>query len=129
MYDKKSSIEYIESRFPALSEDLQDETWEGLIHLQVAVFSHLAQDVINSGDRDAWQEVTEVFMDLWRDCTPDVENALNVSFLEHLNFVDGKKKRSWAYQTMPEVMRKAWDEMEDYNRRLHGGEGFHSPSA
>ena len=80
-----------------------------------------AQRVIDESDRETWRQVTEVFLDLWRDCTPDVQNALNVSFLEHLNFVDGKKARSWAYQVMPATMRHAWDEMEEYNRRLHGG--------
>jgi len=60
----------------------------------------------------------EAFLDLWRDCTPDVENALNVSFLEHLSFVDGQKLRSWAYEAMPPMMREAWDAMEAYNQRI-----------
>ena len=121
MYDSKTSIEYIESRFPELSEELHEETWDGLLHLQMAVYSRRAQRVIDDGDRDGWQQIAQVFLDLWRDCTPDVENALNVSFLEHLNFADGKKSRSWAYQTMPSTMREAWDEMEAYNRKIHGG--------
>jgi len=53
--------------------------------------------------------------------TADVENALNVSFLEHLNFRDGKCKRAWAYNKMPPAMRKAWDDMMAYNKRWHGG--------
>ena len=44
-----------------------------------------------------------------------------MSFLEHLHFEDGKVQRRWAYDAMPEAMRKAWDEMEDYNRQIHGG--------
>jgi len=111
----------IESKFPDLAEELHDETWDGLLHLQIGVFSHWAQDSINTGDQESWKQITEVFMDLWRDCTPEVVNALNVSFLEHLNFTDGKRQRSWAYASMPKAMRKAWDEMEAYNRKLHGG--------
>ncbi len=121
MYDSKRSIAYIEKRFPELSEKLHNETWDGLLHLQVGVFSRLAQDAIDRGDRDAWQRVSQVFLDLWRDCTPDVKNALNVSFLEHLSFSDSNKPRSWAYQAMPRAMREAWDEMETYNRKIRGG--------
>ena len=91
MFDRKTSIGYVESRFPQLSEELHEETWDGLLHLQVAVFSRWAQSVIDDGDRDGWHPKAQVFLDPWRDCTPDVQNALNVSFLEHLNFTDGMK--------------------------------------
>jgi hypothetical protein len=122
MYDNAAAIEYLESTFPHLAEEMHDETWDGLLHLQIAVFARWAQDVISSGDRNTWEQVTKAFLILWRDCHPDVTNALNVSFLEHLTFADGKKRRrSWAYDSMPPQMRKAWDAMEDYNRKLHGG--------
>ncbi len=47
-----------------------------------------------------------------------VENALNVSSLEQLNFNDNQGKRFWAYSTMPRTMQKAFDEMEAYNREI-----------
>ena len=104
-----------------MAAELHDETWDGLVHLQIAAFARWAQAVIDAGDEGVWKRITEVFMDLWRDCTPDVINALNVSFLEHLDFTDDNKRRSWAYASMPPEMRKAWNEMEAYNRKLHGG--------
>ena len=121
MYNILTSIEYIQSQFPELAEELHDEIVEGLLHLQIGVFSHLAQAAIDENDKEKWARVTETFLELWKDCSPEVENALNVSFLEHLNFVDGKKNRAWAYKEMPMIMRKAWDEMEKYNRVIHGG--------
>lgn len=121
MYDSSTSIDYIESRFPAIAEDLRDEVISGLLHPQMGEFSRLAQSAIDSGDADLWQEVTETFIHIWQNCTPDVINALNVSFLEHLQFNDGKRDRSWAYKAMPQLMRKAWDEMYEYNRKIHGG--------
>jgi len=120
MHDKTTSIEYIAAKFPHLGEELHNNTWEGLLHLQMGVFSHWAQDSIDAGDREAWRQITEVFIELWRDSSPDVINALNVSFLEHLDFTDDKEHRSWAYKAMPREMQKAWDEMEAYNRKLHG---------
>ena len=121
MYDRTTSIEYIAAKFPHLLEELHDGTWEGLLHVQMGVFSRWAQESIDAGDKEAWKRITEVFMDLWRDCTPDVKNALNVSFLEHLNFTNAKERGSWAYTAMPQEMRKAWDEVEAYNRKLRGG--------
>jgi hypothetical protein len=121
MYDDKTVVEIIEAKFPALSEELHDETWGGLLHLQIGVLAHFAQSVIDDGDRETWQEICRVFGEIWKSCTPEVMNALNVSFLEHLNFKDKKEMRSWAYRSMPPAMRKAWDDMDEYNRKLRGG--------
>ena len=106
MYDNSTSIEYIESRFPAISDDLHDEVIDGLLHPQMGEFSRMAQDAIDRHDGDLWREVTNVFMALLRNCTPEVTNALNVSFLEHLQFNDGKRARSWAYKAMPQPMAR-----------------------
>jgi hypothetical protein len=121
IYDDKTVIELIETRFPSLSKDLREEDLDGLLHCQIGVFAQFAQSVIDDGDRATWKDISQAFWEIWRSCTPDVENALNVSFLEHLNFEDQKKKRSWAYQAMHPAMRQAWEDMEDYNRKLRGG--------
>ncbi len=122
MYDKITTIEYLGTTFPHLKEEMHDEVWDGLLHLQMAVFARWAQEVITNGDRKTWGQVTKAFLRIWRDCNPEVTNALNVSFLENLTFADGKRRRrSWAYDLMPPQMQKAWDAMEEYNRKLHGG--------
>lgn len=118
-YDANTSIQYIESVFPHLTADLHDDIVDGLLHCQTAVFARYAEDVIDSGDENLWRKVTQTFIELWQQCDPDVTNALNVSFLEHMNFTDGTKKRSWAYNAMPEQMRSAWGAMEAYNRKLY----------
>jgi hypothetical protein len=46
MYDRTTSIEYLGAKFPHLLEELHDETWEGLLHVQMGVFSRWAQDSI-----------------------------------------------------------------------------------
>ena len=119
MYSSQTSITHIEKRFPELSEQLQDELWDDLLHSQISVFSCLAQKAIDDGNSQYWQKISQTFLELWRNCTPEVKNALNVSFLENLNFNDGKKPRLWAYHAMPLEMRKAWDEMEAYNQKLY----------
>lgn len=121
MYSHIGAIQLIEQRLPSLTDDLHDEIVEGLLHPQIGEFSRLAQGVIDAGNRDGWSQVISIFMELWLNCDDAVRNALNVSFLEHLNFKDQKVQRQWAFKSMPPVMRKAWVDMDTYNRRLHGG--------
>ncbi len=120
-YTDAQAIKLIEKAFPALIDDLHGEIVEDLLHPQIGEFSRLAQAVVDDGDKHGWAKVTATFMELWLNSDPSVINALNVSFLEHLNFKDGDAQRSWALDAMPLPMRRAWQEMDVYNRKLHGG--------
>ena len=124
MYNKESSIELIESQFPDLTPELNDWEEDG-IHLQFGAFARFSQDAIDESNKSQWIKITKVFMEIWKDCSPYVKNALSVSFLADLNFTDGKKRRSWAYREMPIEMRMAWDRYEEYMSqfRMH-----HEPS-
>ncbi|WP_431286913.1 DUF7674 family protein [Roseateles chitinivorans] len=121
MYHHATAIALIESTFPALAADLNDELNTGLLHPQIWEFANHAQSVIDATDRAGWELVIKTFMALWLDCDDAVRNALNVSFLEHLNFRDGRIDRRWAFEGMPSTMREAWCAMDAYNRRIHGG--------
>ena len=114
------AIRRIEDEFPQIAEELHDEINEGLLHLQISEFSHLAQSFIDSEDKQNFERVCKLFLELFNNGESNLINALNVSFLEHLNFEDEKKQRSWAYNEMPIKMRVAFDEMEEYNKQLHG---------
>ncbi|MEM0926837.1 MAG: hypothetical protein AAGJ83_12425 [Planctomycetota bacterium] len=115
------ALNKIEDEFPEISTDLHEEAIEGLLHCQIGEFSRFAQKQIDDNDRETFGRVCRIFLDLFEDADPALENALNVSFLEHLDFSDGKHARSWGYQFMPARMRQAFDDMEDYNRKIHGG--------
>lgn len=122
LYAHEETIRRIEDAFPALRAELHHELVDGLLHPQLGAFARLAQTFIDGGDRSGWQRVVDVFTDLRLNEDPALENALNVSFLENLDFKDDKLCRLWAYEAMPERMRSAWNEMDMYNRRLHGDE-------
>ena len=120
MITKAESVDKIEKEFPHIAEELHDETWDGLIHLQISVLSRLAQSAIDSGDEPTFQRVCRLFLELFENGEPELVNALNVSFLEHLNFVDGRKERNWAYKQMSKKMRLAFDTMDEHNRKING---------
>ncbi len=119
MIKSKEAIEKIEKEFPELSDELHDEINDGLLHLQISEFSHLTQKAIDNGNEIIFKKVCSMFCELFTAGEPELVNALNVSFLEHLNFKNGKKNRNWAYKAMPQLMRIAFDEMEKYNEKLH----------
>ena len=108
----------IEIDYPKISEEIQED--EGLLHIQIGTFSHLVQSFIDNNDAQAFEGACNLFVELFQDAAPELKNALNVSFLEHLNFIDGKNVRSWAYKAMPKSMKEAWDKMDEYNNRIHG---------
>jgi hypothetical protein len=118
MLDSKEVISRIETEFPDLAEALHDEIIEGLFYVQVAEFARLTQKAIDDGDKGQFKRICNLFKFLFLNGSPEVINALNVAFLEHLNVTDGKKKRSWAYAAMPELMKKAYSDMAEYNRRM-----------
>src|SRR5262245_58782334 len=124
MITKPQALDRIEHEFPEIANELRDPDWDALIHLQVAVFSRLVQSVIDKGDKSTFQRECRLFLELFDNGEPDLVNTLNVSFLEHLNFQDGKVKRHWAYFQMPAKMRTAFDEMAEYNRRIMGARKF-----
>lgn len=120
MITGNDALKKIESEFPELAVELHEETIEGLLHCQIAEFSRFAQTHIDKKDRESFWRICRLFVDMFDDAEPQLENALNVSFLEHLNFTDEDIYRSWAYHIMPSKMQQAFDEMAHYNRRIHG---------
>lgn len=115
-----AALKKIEEVFPEIAEEIHEDVIEGLLHCQIGEFSRFAQRQIDRQDRDSFGKICRVFVELFTDADPSLENALNVSFLEHLDFTDGEHSRSWAYLFMPAMMRTAFDDMEAYNRKIHG---------
>ena len=119
MINSVECIKLIEAEFPELSEELHNETWDGLLHLQIAVFSRFAQAMIDGCDKGKLDKTYKMAFNFYQNGDNAVNNAINVSFLEHLEFDDGKVKREWAYKAMPTGLRKAFDEMLAYNIKLN----------
>jgi glutathione S-transferase len=115
------AINKIVIEFPEIAGELHEETIDGLLHCQMAEFSRFAQMKIDRQDRESFRRICDLFVELFNDAEPRLENALNVSFLEHLDFADADVSRSWGYRLMPVKMRQAFDEMAAYNERIHGG--------
>ena len=105
MIDRRQMVEALIEAFPSLEEDIKDEVWTGLVYLEVGCFTKYTQERINSGDREELKRCFELARRFMLDGDPEVKNAMNVSYLEHLNLRNQKKMRSWAFEEMPEILK------------------------
>jgi hypothetical protein len=116
MINRAHLVEVLESAFPNLSQEFHDETWDGLLHLQVAIFARFTQEVIDAQDADALRRCFELAAKFMLQGDEEVDNAMHVSYLEHLDLSNGPPDRTWALRQMP-------DPLLDGYRRVHGYRG------
>src|SRR5690349_15646018 len=103
---REQMVDALLTEFPSIKDDLLDDTWSNLLHPQMGSFARYAQDAIDRGDRQAVSRCFELADRFLREGTPELQNAVGVSFLEHLNFDDGKRRRAWARELLPPRLLK-----------------------
>lgn len=91
----------LRQRFPELAPALDQEEWRGLLHVETGRFAAFCREAIDAGDRDLVQKCYSFARRSAMDGTDEVQNAIGVSFIEHLNFQDGEVPRRWAYDVLP----------------------------
>jgi hypothetical protein len=118
--DHARFIALLTARFPEVAAAI-DDCSQGLLHLELATLARATQAAIDYQDKATivrhFQFVDEVF----RDSAPDVENAVNVSYLENLRFVGRKAAPTKARDLLTPRLRQALIELEEYLARTHGG--------
>lgn len=93
--------------FPELTDELNDECWRGLLHLETACLARLVQSAIDGGDRRRVVRCFEFVRRWWLAADDDVQKALAVSFIENLDFNDGKVHRAWAFDLLPPALQES----------------------
>lgn len=91
----------LRQRFPELAPTLDQEEWRGLLHVETGLFAAFCREAIDTGNRDLLEKCYLFARQSAVDGTDEVQNAIGVSFVEHLNFRDGKVPRRWAYDLLP----------------------------
>jgi hypothetical protein len=75
--------ELVLTEFPQLHKEFVEA--DGLLHLQMSALSRFAQDAIERNDLETVKRCYELLDGIMKSST-EVENAIDVSFLEQLNF-------------------------------------------
>jgi hypothetical protein len=83
-----SQIEFFQllvKHFPEIAEDVFDEDYNGLVHLQIGCMARYASELIRHGKFDFLKQLFDFFQTTVEKVDSSTENALYVSFLEHVD--------------------------------------------
>jgi len=109
-------LKELKALFPQLTHELNQEY--GLLHLEVHTFTRFVQSLIDAGEKEELVKAFQLVEKYMREGNAALANALGVSFLEHLNFTDGKVPRQWAEALLPPYLKAQYDDLMAYNERL-----------
>ena len=96
------------AEFPQLREEFDENP--GLLHVHMGDFPRLLQQAKGAGDWDVYVRGIRLAHELWRRPDHYLLNALNVSFLEDLDFNGPRGAHAWELLT-PEL-RHGWQAMQ-----------------
>jgi hypothetical protein len=104
-------IQHLIELFPVLEYELKDEDYQGLIHLQVACLTRYANHCLSTGRLDELKRIFDFFQETVEKVDSATENALYVSFLEHLEMDMDNKHGEEAKQLLKPEYMKVWNEL------------------
>jgi hypothetical protein len=97
-------LKAVKAAFPELTGELNSN--HGLLHIEMHVLTNFTQRQIDQGNHATLAKCYEIADECLRHGNASLQNAIFVSFLEHLNFTDGKVLRRWAWDAMPDSLRQ-----------------------
>lgn len=127
-FGRERFIALLAERFPEVSAAI-DDCSQGLLHLEMATLARATQAAIDDQDRDTVRRHFQFIDEVFRQAASDVENAVNVSYLENLRFEGRKAAPTKARELLTPRLRQALAELEEYLARLFGKRGPAEPTA
>lgn len=100
--------------FPELRKEFNKQLCA--LHLEMHVLCDHVKAAIESGDRKTVGDAYRLVERCFTEGNKDLVNAVAVSFLEHLNFRDDEKCRSWAERMLPPVLAEERRDLFEYLR-------------
>ncbi len=117
--DHAAFVSMLTERYPAITEDI-DECARGLLHLEMGALARAAQAAISNEDTMVVREHFRFIDEVYRRATPEVKNAIHVSYLERISF-DGKHgTRIKAREILSPALQAGLSGLEKYNSELLG---------
>ena len=102
--------------FPEVREEVEDEVFSGLLHLEMACFARYTQAAIDAGDYERIRVCFEFADRFFRAADDELKNAFYVSYLEHLYF--GRSSGERTKSLMPPALLEGWHEIMRYLEEL-----------
>jgi hypothetical protein len=117
--DRDRFIAMLAERFPKIFEEI-DECRQGLLHYEMGAFSHATQLAISSEDIETVKRHFEFISEVFRLGSPEMKNAVSVSYLEHLSFNGKHGLRIKARELLSKQLQDELRELEAHLARIFG---------
>jgi hypothetical protein len=117
--DHERFVTLLKERYPAIAADI-DDCARGLLHLEMGTLARATQAAISDEDKAAVRGYFAFIADVFRLATPDVKNAIYVSFLENLSFDGRHGNRIGARELLSPQLQTALMELEKHNAEIFG---------
>lgn len=117
--DREAFIIMLTERYPVVAADI-DECARGLLHMEMGTLARVVQAAISDEDKEAVSEHFRFIGEVYRRATPEVKNAVHVSYLEHLSFDGRHGKRIEAREMLSPELQAGLKGLEAYNAQLFG---------
>ncbi len=100
-------LKELKEKFPDLTNDINQEY--GQLHFEVNVMRKRAQKAIYDGDRKSLDLLFNLASIGYEKGNSDLKDAIDVSFVEPLEFKETKKNNyKWAWESMPETLKQLY---------------------
>ena len=117
--DRDRFIALLTERYPAVAADI-DECACGRLHLEMGTLARATQVAISDEDTTAVKAYFAFVGEVFRLATPEVKNAVYVSYLECLGFDGRHGKRIKAREMLSPQLQAGLRGLEAYNAELFG---------
>lgn len=96
-------LKALKENFPILEESLNQQN--GILHFEVKVFRDFTQRAIIDGDRELFSACVAIVESAYIQGNSKLKNAIDVSFVEELEFRGEAGKYKWAWERLPPPLK------------------------
>ena len=101
-------LKLLKHRLPELRQPANQQ--EGLLHFEVDELRKCAQRAIFDGNRASLEICFRLAEEAYVSGDKNLKDAIDVSFVEGLDFATDHNSYSWAWEMMPDVLKKLYEE-------------------
>jgi len=98
---KEELLKFMAEQFAEIADELNDEDYDSLIHLQIGILANYTNENIEKARFDEVQRIFDFLSTVIDKVDSITENAFYVSFLEHINMDGNSEKEKSALKLLP----------------------------
>ncbi len=118
--DHATFLSILSDRFPEVRAAF-DGYSDGLLHCQMGTFAQVTEEAIDNGRLWQVEQYFRLVDEVRCQATPDVENAIDVSYIEFLAFSEHTEARYQAFKRMPVRIREILLQIDGRSRWVSHG--------